>query len=326
MLDFSLAICTYNGANRIGDVLNKLLNQENTEDILWEIIIVDNNSDDNTRQVVENYQKNWNKPYPLRYVFEQKQGLGFARQLAVESAQGKFVGFLDDDNIPNTNWVKEAYLFGQSHPQAGAYGSLIHGDLEIAPPKDFDRISRFLAIGGSSKVFCYTSYEYSYKKVLPPGAGIVINKPAWLSSVPKSLFLQGRVTGLKLQGNDVEAFSYIRDSGWEIWHNPKMEISHKIPKQRLEREYLIKLMKGIGLSRYHTRMISWKTWQRPFMLVAYMINDIRKIIIHFLQYGNLYQNEPVYAAEKEFLLNSLLSPFYILRHTIYNSKESQKTK
>jgi len=286
MLEFTVCICTYNGASRITDVLNKLLTQENTEYILWEIIVVDNNSNDNTRQVVENYQKNWHKPYPLRYFFEPQQGLGFARQLAVESAQGKFVGFLDDDNIPCQNWVKEAYLFGKSHAQAGAYGSLIHGDFEIPPPENFERISRFLAIGGSNKVFRYN--DYSRKKVLPPGAGIVVNKEVWLSNVPKSLFLQGRVTGLKLQGNDIEAFSYIRDSGWEIWHNPKMEIYHKIPKQRLEREYLINLMKGIGLGRYYIRMLNRQLWQKPFILILYMANDFRKLIMHVLAYGNLY--------------------------------------
>lgn len=319
MLDFTVVICTYNGQQRIPYVLDQLLNQEGTEEIVWEIVVVDNNSNDNTKEIVENYQKNWNKPYSLKYFFEQQQGLGFARQLAIESAQGKFIGFLDDDNIPYRNWVKEAYLFSESHPQVGAYGSLIHGDFEISPPENFDKISRFLAIGGSSKVFCYTSYEYSHKKVLPPGAGIVVNKQAWLSSVPKSLFLQGRVTGLKLQGNDIEAFSYIRDSGWEIWHNPQMEITHKIPKERLEKEYLINLMRGIGLSRYHTRMISCKRWQRPFMLIIYMINDIRKIIMHFFKFGNLYKTQIVYKAEKEFLIYSLLSPFYIWKNTIFNS-------
>lgn len=320
MLDFTVCICTYNGASRIAYVFNKLLNQENTEDILWEVIVVDNNSKDDTREVVENYQKNWHKPYSLKYVFEQQQGLGFARQLGVESAQSKLVGFLDDDNIPRQNWVKEAYLFGTSHPQAGAFGSLIHGDFEIPPPENFERISRFLAIGGSSKVFRYN--DYSLKKVLPPGAGIVVNKEAWLSSVPKSLFLQGRVTGLKLQGNDIEAFSYIRDSGWEIWHNPKMEIYHKIPKQRLEREYLIQLMKGIGLGRYYTRTLNQRFWQKPFLLILYMVNDFRKLITHVLAYGNLYGTDAVYAAEKEFFIHSLLSPFYIWKNRIEDSRKS----
>lgn len=318
MLDFTLAICTYNGADKIGYVLDKLLCQDDVENISWEIIVVDNNSNDNTAKLIEEYQKNWHKPYPLKYCFEPKQGLGFARQCAIEEAKGKLVGFLDDDNIPSVNWVKEAYLFGESHPQAGAYGSMIHGDFEITPPENFGRIGRFLAIGGSSKVFCYTSpeYEYSYKGVLPPGAGIVVNREAWLNSVPKSLFLQGRVTGLKLQGNDIEAFLYLKKSGWEIWHNPKMEIYHKIPKQRLQRDYLIKLMRGIGLSRYYTRMLSWKSWQKPFIIILYIINDIRKIFIHVLKYGKLYKTDTVYAAEKEFLVNSLFSPFIAWQHRV----------
>lgn len=321
MVDFTVAICTYNGAKRIPQVLDKLRSQIDTENIAWEIIVIDNNSNDNTAEVVQEYQSNWNEVYPLKYCFEVEQGLAIARQRVVEEAEGEFVGFLDDDNLATPNWVKNAYLFGKSYPQAGAYGSKIHGDFEIPPPENFDRISRFLAIGGGSKTVCYTSsqYKYSYKRVLPPGAGIVVRKQAWLDSVPTRLLFQGRTLE---RGEDLEAFLYIRQSGWEIWYNPAMEIYHKIPAQRLQREYLIKLMRGIGLSRYHTRMLSWKPWQKPFMLILYMINDIRKIVIHFVKYGTSYQTDPIYAAEKEFMINSLFSPFYSWKQSTFRKINS----
>ena len=324
MVDFTVAICTYNGEKRLPDVLDRLRSQIDPENISWEIIVVDNNSSDRTADVVRQYQSNWNEVYPLKYCFEPEQGLAIARQRAVEEGQGTFIGFLDDDNLPKPNWLKAAYVFGQSHPQAGAYGSRIYGEFEVTPPKNFERISRFLAIGGGSKTICYTSsdYKYYYKKVLPPGAGIVVCKQAWLKSVPKRLLLQGRVSGLQLPGDDLEAFLYLRRAGWEIWYNPDMEIYHKIPKQRLQRAYLIKLMRGIGLSRYHTRMLSWKPWQKPFMLILYMINDIRKIVIHIAKYGTLYKIDPVYAAEKELMINSLFSPFYSWKQSILNHQKS----
>lgn len=324
MLDLTVAICTYNGAERIPEVLEKLKSQVDTENISWEVIVIDNNSQDHTAQVVQEYQKSWDQPYPLKYCLETEQGLAIARQRAVEEAEGELVGFLDDDNLATANWVKNAYLFGKSHPQAGAYGSKIQGDFEIPPPENFGRISRFLAIGGGSKTVCYTSpeYKYSHKRVLPPGAGIVVRKQAWLDSVPPRLLFQGRTLE---RGEDLEAFLYIRQSGWEIWYNPEMEIYHKIPAQRLQRDYLIKLMRGIGLSRYHTRMLSWKPWQQPFMLILYMINDLRKIVIHFVKYGTLYKTDPVYAAEKEFMINSLLSPFYNWKQSTFNTNSRSKT-
>lgn len=56
MLDFTVAIPTYNGANRLPLVLEKLRSQINTENISWEVIIVDNNSSDNTSKIVQDYQ------------------------------------------------------------------------------------------------------------------------------------------------------------------------------------------------------------------------------------------------------------------------------
>lgn len=318
MVDFTVAICTYNGEKRLPDVLDRLRSPIDTENIAWEIIVVDNNSSDRTADIVRQYQSNWNEVYPLKYCFEPEQGLAIARQRAVEEGQGTFIGFLDDDNLPKPNWLKAAYVFGQTHPQAGAYGSRIYGEFEVTPPKNFERISRFLAIGGGNKAICYTSsdYKYSYKKVLPPGAGIVVRKQAWLESVPKRLLLQGRVSGLQLPGDDLEAFLYLRQSGWEIWYNPDMEIDHKIPKQRLEKEYLLNLMRGIGLSRYRTRMLGFKSWRGFLVLPLYMVNDLRKILLHFIKYQKFYQTDVVYAVEMQLLLNSLFSPFYFWKNQL----------
>lgn len=313
MINFTVAICTYNGENRLPDVLNRLRSQINVEQISWEIIVIDNNSNDNTAKVVQEYISTWSEVFPIKYIFEPKQGLAFARQRAINEANGTFVGFLDDDNWPTPNWVAAAYSFGQEHPKAGAYGSKIHGDFEVTPPENFSRISPFLAIGGGKNPICYTSsdYKYSYKNVLPPGAGIVVKKQAWLESVPENLFLQGRVSGLKLPGDDIEAFLHIKNAGWEIWYNPEMQISHRIPKWRLDKDYLLGLMRGIGLSRYHTRMLGFKNWQKP-MLLIYIVNDLRKLILHFFKYKRQLKTDLIALCEMQLFWNSFISPLYFL--------------
>ncbi|WP_069789918.1 hormogonium polysaccharide biosynthesis glycosyltransferase HpsE [Cyanobacterium sp. IPPAS B-1200] len=319
MIDFTVAICTYNGEKRVPDVLDRLKQQIDTEDINWEIIVIDNNSNDNTAKVIEEYKNNWNVACPIKCYFEEKQGLAYARQKAVEEANGNLIGFLDDDNLPTSNWVEQAYLFGKQHPKAGAYGSKIKGEYEIEPPPNFEKISRFFAIGGSDKTICYTSddYQYAYKRVLPPGAGIVVHKQAWLDNVPTNLFLQGRVSGLQLPGDDLEAFLHLRKAGWEIWYNPAMEIYHKIPKERLQKDYIVNLMKGNGLSRYYTRMLGWKVWQRPFILPIYAINDLRKIMIHFFKHRKLLETDIVLKAEMKFLVSSFVSPLYFWKYQIF---------
>lgn len=308
MVDFTVAIRTYNAANSISQVLDRLRSQIDTEHINWEIIVVDNNSSDNTAQIVQEYQSSWEQAYPLKYYFEPKQGAAIARKRAMEEAQGKLVGFLDDDNLPAADWVAQAYEFAKSHPQVGAYGGQIHGEFKVEPPKDFQKIAVYLAIiERGNKAFCYNNHK---KKVLPPGAGLVISKKAWLDSVPKNLFLLGPSgKSLSTKGEDIEILSYIQNAGWEIWYSPQMHIYHQIPSWRLERDYLISLARGTGISRHHIRMIRLKTYQRPLAFFAYLANDFRKMIFYWQKNHSLIKTDTVTACEMAILTSIFISPF-----------------
>ena len=312
-ISFSVAVCTYNGAERVGRVLEYLYAQKDTKRFGWEIIVIDNNSSDQTKAAIEHYQSAWRGSVPLRYCFEPRQGLAFARQCAVEKARGELIGFLDDDNLPEPDWVAKAFSFAQSHPKAGAYGSYIIGKFETEPPQNFERIASLLALTnrGDKPLFYYPS-----KKVLPPGAGLVVKKQAWLGNVPKSCFLQGRVAGHQLPGEDLEALLYIQKAGWEIWYNPEMTLLHCIPSWRLTPEYLLELCRKVGLSRFYTRMLSVQKWQRPAATLAYMGRDLVKVSRHLIRYRNRLDGDLIALCELKLYLNSLVSPFYLLRKQI----------
>lgn len=329
VVDLTVAIPTYNGERRLPEVLDRLRISCNdalpasahAENFTWEVIVVDNNSTDDTAKVVQCYQANWSKQYPLKYCFEPKQGAAFARKRAFEEARGTLVGFLDDDNIPAPDWVVAAYTFAQEHPAAGAYGSQIHGVFEVTPPENFHRLAPFLAITDrGSKPLRYEPQ----KKVLPPSAGLVVRKQAWLDSVPTQLVLTGRTPNSMVTSEDLEMLSYIQAKGWEIWYNPTMQIDHKIPHWRLEREYLIPFFRGIGLSRYVTRMLSVQPWQRPIANLAYMTNDLRKITFHLLKHGVGVRSDLIAACEMELFVSSLVSPFYLWKHGYFNRKKQQR--
>ena len=312
-LDFTVAICTYNGERRLPGVLECLRWQLNTEDIAWEVLVIDNNSTDGVVQVVQDFQQKWPQHCKLRYGFEGKQGAGFARHRAVQLAHSPLIGFLDDDNLPSMIWVSAAYEFAQTHPQVGVYGSRIRGDFEINPPENFERIASLLALterGGSAH--CYPPRQ----KVLPPGAGMVVRKQAWLDNVPENVVLSGRTGTSMLTGEDLEAVLHIQTAGWEVWYNPNMRLYHCIPGKRLKRDYLLSLCRGIGLSRHRTRMLSFSAWQRPIMLLGYLLNDTRKIFKHLLQYRLLVLTDVVTACEMTLYLSSLVSPFYLWQRQI----------
>ncbi len=309
-LDFTVAIPTCNGETRLPELLERLRNQINTEDLSWEIIVVDNNSTDNTAAVVKAYQANWQCPYPLKYCFEAQQGAAYARQRAVEEAKSIFIGFLDDDNYPASNWVETAYAFGKKHPKAGAYGSQIHGEFEVEPPENFEKIACFLAITErGSKPHIYQAQM----KILPPGAGLVVRKQAWCETVPKHLVLNHKGREAGLASEDLEAVLHIQLKGWEIWYNPEMRIYHQIPAWRLQKEYLTSLFRCVGLSRHHLRMLRIKPWQRPLASLLYLVNDLRKIILHMIKYRGAVKNDLIAACETELIVNSFFSPFYLFK-------------
>lgn len=317
MPDFTVAICTFNGEKRLPEVLDRLQTQVNPLPFTWEVLVIDNNSTDGTAAVVERYQAAWGDDRPLRYAFELQQGAAYARQCAIRESTSELIGFLDDDNLPATDWVAVAYTFGQEHPNAGSYGSRIYGDFEVEPPTNFQRVASLLAL--TERGDQAHRYEPT-QKVLPPSAGLVVRRQAWLENVPSRSRLTGRVQGSMLTGEDTEVLSYIQGSSWEIWHNPAMQVHHKIPYWRLEKDYLMRLCRGVGLSRHVTRMLSVPPWQRPLIFWAYLLNDLRKITCHLLKYGSAVRTDPIAACELELFSSSLISPFYIWKKEYLDSK------
>jgi glycosyltransferase involved in cell wall biosynthesis len=319
MTDFTVAIRTYNRADWLAKILERLRSQINTESIQWDVVVVDNNSTDHTAQVIKDYQADWPDTYPLRYFLETRQGASFARKRAIQEAQGNLIGFLDDDNLPALDWVSAAYTFSQAHPKAGAFGGQIHGAFEVEPPKNFKRIAHFLPVIERDQAICFNSYKYSRKRVLPPGAGLVIRRQAWLDSVPDHLILQGPVgDSLACKGEDLEALLHMWKAGWEIWFNPNMHIYHQIPKSRFEREYLLRFFRGIGLGRCYTRMLGYEQWKTPLIIPLYMMNDLYKIIMHYAKHRQALLTDVVLASEMELFVSSFISPFYTCKQYLLN--------
>lgn len=309
MLDLTVAIPTFNGADRIPQVLNRLIDQTGIDNLIWEILIIDNNSKDHIFEVIATYQANWKDQPTLRYCVEPNQGSGFARDRAVQEAQSPLIAFLDDDNLPERNWISEAYDFAYKHPKAGAWASQIHGDFEGELPPNFERIQSFFAITQRGQ---QASLYNSWQRVLPPSAGLVVRREAWLNSIPvNGSILKGRRTNNMLAGADTEMLGYIQQSGWEIWYNPSMEIVHKITHNRLEKKYLLEFFCGIGLGRYVTRMLHVKSKWNFFWVIAYTINDLRKVMFHLLRHGLHIKTDVVAACELALYTSSLISPLYL---------------
>ncbi len=310
-LDITVVIPTYNGASRIPQVLDVLKRQENLDGLTWEVIVCDNNSCDRTTDVVANYQQTWLQDVSLRYCFVAEQGAAFARQRGVMEARGQMIAFLDDDNIPARDWLIKLHHFAQAHPKAGAFGSQIHGDFQGVLPDGFKHIACFLAIvERGSQPHLYQPKS----KILPPAAGLAVRRSAWLEAVPERLFLNHKGKSAGLASEDLEALLHIQKAGWEIWYNADMVITHQIPNSRLQREYLVSLLRCVGLSRFYIRLLGAKDWQRFFKVPAYLANDLRKLALHYMKNGLRESDlDLVAACERSLLTSTIASPGFLLR-------------
>lgn len=315
-VDITIAICTYNGAERIPDVLDALNLQQETEHLTWEVLVIDNASQDHTHEVVQQYADQDNGKYLLRYVFESQKGLAFARNRAVLEARGNLVAFLDDDNIPAANWILKATEFAQKSPKVGAFGGKIKGQFEAPPPKDFNKIAVFLAILDRGEVaHCYTPQ----RGVLPPGAGLVVRRQTWLDNNPQKALLTGRTQTSLMAGEDLEVLAHIQKVGWEIWYTPEMVIHHKIPQSRLEEEYLLKLVWGIGICRHHIRVARYHRWQAVYLTPLHIINDIYKLLDLGFTFERASEKNLAKRVEFTYRLATLLSPLVFVK-TVFDQR------
>ncbi len=313
MIDITVAIPTYNGADKIPKVFEKLQQQIALENVSLEIIVIDNNSNDNTAKVVQEYQDKQFLPVELKYYFEPQQGLAYARKKAIKEAQGELVAFLDDDNLPLPNWIAEAVSFGKKDPQAGAYNGKIFGKYETLPPENFEIIENHLVIrqyGEKPLLFETNNLR------LPPGAGLIVRKKAWLESVPNNIKLKGRVGKTPVSGSDYEVLLYLQKAGWEIWYNPSQKIEHYIPSSRLEKQYLLTVAMSNGLATCQLRIIKAKFWQVPIIFVKTLLGNLRRVVIQYLKYKEQLRTNFSAEFELTFYWGSFLSCLYWLSQEI----------
>src|ERR1043166_6594730 len=94
--DISAVITTYNRCERLAMALEALLEQK-TGGLPYEVVVVDNNSTDNTRATIEAFIAQGHAN--LRYVFEPKQGIAYGRNAGMAAAQGDIIAFTDDDVV-----------------------------------------------------------------------------------------------------------------------------------------------------------------------------------------------------------------------------------
>jgi len=121
-LDISVVIPTYKNAALIGQALESLVNQVDVSGINYEVIVVDNNSTDDTRKVINAYRPKFRGR--LRYINESKRGRCFAKNKGIDISKGKIIACTDDDCVLDPRWISLIYKTFKKHDVDSVQGRI----------------------------------------------------------------------------------------------------------------------------------------------------------------------------------------------------------
>ncbi len=99
----SIVVTTYNRADRLENLLASIARMHPPVGVDWEVVLVDNNSTDATRDVVLRFAEG--AAFPVRYAFEGIQGIAYGRNRGVAEAAGDIIACVDDDCVVDESWL-----------------------------------------------------------------------------------------------------------------------------------------------------------------------------------------------------------------------------
>lgn len=243
MIRLSLVIATYNRAEQLMVTLGSVAMQ-NAEAESWECIVVDNNSSDNTRERVEAFKSKHNS-LNIRYIFEQNQGLSYARNAGIVASRGDIVAFIDDDERIVSDFVSAYIDLFDQHPDAMAAGGEIIAEYPTGRPRWMSRyterpIANPMSFGDRVKLFPSSRI---------PGGGNMAMRRRVFDSIGMFNTSLGRTGKRLLGGEESDLFERIVKHEYRVYYAPRAVMYHIIPKEKLSRDYFVRLATNTGISQ-----------------------------------------------------------------------------
>jgi len=243
----SVIIPTYNpNLQRLLATLDGLKKQ-NAASSCWELIIVDNNSQNS---VIHEKLIAWKDD--AKIVTERKQGLTYARLKGFSEARGDIIILVDDDNVLDENYVQNTIGIFSTHPGLGVIGGKSLPDFPYEQPGWLHSFYFSLALRDFGDEVKIQQWEHKYPEYGPIGAGMAIKKTALKPYIEKINSGKPVITdrqGASLSsGGDNDILLEIVKSGWDTGYFPSLILYHIIPAERLKTGYLGRLCKDLSKS------------------------------------------------------------------------------
>ncbi|MBU8595956.1 glycosyltransferase [Shouchella clausii] len=231
-----IAICviTYKRPSGLRNLLTQINNQIIDSELLsyLEVIVVDNDFSGSGRNIVNEFKNRYN--HTLKYEIEERQGIPYARNKSVRcsSENVDFIVFIDDDEVPSTNWLKEL-LKAQKKYSADVVEGRVVAEVNINTDQ------KWLLKG-----------EFFNRKQQATGSRIQLAATNNLL-IRKSILLQYPfnekmvLTG----GSDTYLFTQLCNQGYKMIYCNEAVVTEIIPESRMEESWLLKRSYRVGVTR-----------------------------------------------------------------------------
>ncbi|WP_256863633.1 glycosyltransferase [Paenibacillus sp. RU5A] len=269
----SIAICTHNRGNDTMQAIDSLLKGD-AENESYEILVIDNCSTDNTKVLFDSLDF----PPHVRYILEPQLGLSYARNRAIEEAQGEFVLFLDDDALASSSWIAEIVKIYDMDPAIGCVGGKIVPIWEGGKPEWIpdDLVSLYTLLDFSDSVVEMNAPH------IPFGANVSFRKSVFKQIEPFRTDL-GRIGNNLLSGEESDLIERIRVH-YKVYYNPYAIVEHKIAKSRLNKRWLLRRVywQGISDATQHHKS-TWGILKHLFIIslasvyILVSMNNVKKV-------------------------------------------------
>jgi glycosyltransferase involved in cell wall biosynthesis len=248
-MDVTVLICTFNRSRLLATALDTLAELRCRGDLQWDVLVVDNNSADDTRTVVEQRQATF--PVPLHYVFEQRQGKSNALNTGIRRAAGSIIAFTDDDVRIPAWWLDAAVRPLMERPDLAYTGGPVRPLWERTPPRWLDPAGN---LGGTIAVKDHGSSAFVFEDQRKTPLGVNMAVRRHLCDQLEGFNPAFGRRGNSLIGQEQAEFFYrSRQLGARGLYVPEMALEHYVPAVRVTRSYFRRwwFWKGISQARLH---------------------------------------------------------------------------
>ena len=147
----SVNLCCYNSEKYLRETLDSIVNQTYRD---WELVVIDDGSKDSTASIINEYI---NRGYPISYHYQENRGLGYSRNRALEFSRGKYIAFIDHDDIWMADKLEKQIRVIESRPDIDFVYSNYYRLIAYAGNR------RVLALKGNQpEGFVFDAFVYKY--------------------------------------------------------------------------------------------------------------------------------------------------------------------